>query len=83
MTDDEADLALLSRANEKLKFGVAVGLVLPGALQRALERGMDEHWFTLIDVAVAHVASDQMLRIFRLTNAGISRLNDLRFPGAH
>ena len=78
VTNDEADLRLLERANEKRKFGVAVGLVLPDDLQRALERGMDKEWFTLIDIAVAGDASPQMLRLFRLTDAGMKRLAEVR-----
>lgn len=80
MTGDEADmdaaadLALLSMANHKRKFGLAVGLCLDAPLQYALERGIDNDWFRLVDVSRAVVSDGQILRIFRLTEAGLARL---------
>lgn len=77
MTNDEADFRLLSLANEKRKFGIAVGLKIDPALQFALERGIDNEWFTLVDISATAICPSQVLRIFRLTDAGLKRLAEV------
>lgn len=78
--EDRADYDLLSLANEKGKFGIALGLTLNQRGQFALERGIDEEWFTLVDIsAIAEpVTCGVLLRIFRLTPEGATRLMILR-----
>ena len=77
ITDDEADWRLLSLANEKGKFGIELGLI-PGMeeLQFAFERGIDAEWFTFVDVSRVRATLSYM-RIFRLTEAGRVRKNEL------
>ena len=53
--DPEADLRLLSLANEKRKFAIQIGYPMDADLQFAFERGIDNEWFTLVDIS--HVAS--------------------------
>lgn len=77
-TPDEADLYILGLANEKGKFAIEVGLRLKPCAQEALERGMDNEWFTLIDISHANIAPSLLLRIFRLTPAGKHRLSVLK-----
>lgn len=75
ITDDEADLALLSLASDKRKFAIPVIQPMPDHMQFALERGMEQDWFRLIDVtAIAEGPPGRVFRIFRLTDAGMARL---------
>ncbi len=78
ITDDEADLELLSLANHKRKFGIALGLPMDAPKQFAFERGIDNEWFTLVDVSQVAAVRGVVLRIFRLTDAGMARLTELR-----
>jgi len=83
MTNDEADLAILSLANEKLKFALEIGRpAFEGTedayLQLALERGIDGEWFTLVDVSPVAEFPGRLFRIFRLTDAGVARLKQLK-----
>jgi hypothetical protein len=77
MTKDEADAAVLSLANEKGKFALELGLTLPDDEQYAFERGIDERWFELIDLAIIAEVPGRLMRVFRLTDAGIERLREL------
>lgn len=77
-TLDQADLELLSLANEKRKFGLGLGLVLDADLQAALERGIDNEWFCFVDLStVAEMPSAGLIRLFRLTDAGVARRDAL------
>ena len=77
MTDeDKADLTVLSRANEKRKFGIALGARLGQEVVDAFERGIDNQWFTLVDVSPI-AAAEGVYRLFRLTDAGVARLAEL------
>lgn len=78
MTNDEADRKLLGLANEKHKFALEIGH-LDVDMQFALERGIDNEWFTLVDVSRL-AARPGVFRIFRLTDAGVRRLADLPDP---
>lgn len=77
MTQDErADLDLLNVANEKRKFAIQLSPgVLPEALQLAFERGIDQNWFDLVDVTVLPMQTGdlRLMRVFRLTDAGLAR----------
>lgn len=73
MSEDEADLAILSLANEKRKFALSLGGRFGQDLQDAFERGIDREWWTLVDVSRID-ASPVAMRIFRLTDAGMARL---------
>lgn len=78
-TFDEAELRLLSLANEKGKFAILVGLPLGQAMQDAFERGIDNEWFALVDVGmVAAAGPGRLMRVFRLTQAGQERRAELR-----
>jgi hypothetical protein len=77
VTDDEADLQILALASEKRKFAIPVAMPLPDHLQFALERGMENDWFRLIDVAAVAELPDRLMRIFRLTDTGMARMAEL------
>jgi hypothetical protein len=78
MTDDAADLKLLGLANGKRKFAILVESQMPESLQNAFERGIDREWFTLVDVSADIAAvNGRLTRVFRLTDAGMSRLSEL------
>lgn len=82
-TNDEADLRLLSLANDKGKFGLSLGEIPDRQIQEAFERGIDEGWFTLADLSpLAHAPGAGLMRVFRLTGAGRDRLEVLNFQFA-
>jgi len=73
----KAERELLALANEKGKFALQLGFVLTPELQFAFERGIDEHWFDLVDLsAIAH-AQRVVMRVFRLTEKGWQRRREL------
>lgn len=72
--DDEADFRLLSVADRKRKFVVQLGYVPEPEYQRAFERGIDNDWFTLVDVTTVLELPGKVFRVFRLTDAGDRRL---------
>jgi hypothetical protein len=78
MNADDADFAILSLANHKRKFGIEICFTgfRPGE-REAFERGIDNEWFTLVDISPVEAARDRMLRVFRLTNSGLARLSEL------
>lgn len=78
VTNDEADQQLLSLANEKGKFAIQLGMVLEPELQQAFERGIDNRWFDLVDIGHVQCAPGRLMKVFRLTDAGAARLNELR-----
>jgi hypothetical protein len=76
MPPDEADLCVLFPGKESRKIGFPVGVPLPYQLQEALERAQDSEWILLIDIVPA--ANVQlMMRIWRLTDAGVARLKQV------
>jgi len=78
ISDDDADFWLLMLANEKRKFAIQIGYTLKPEQQAAFERGIDNHWFDLVDVSpVSEAPASMIMRIFRLTEAGIARLEEL------
>lgn len=77
VTVDEADFQLLSLANEKGKFGLSMGSIPDQNLQAAFERGIDGHWFDLVDISPISAYPGRWFRLFRLTEAGKQRLADV------
>lgn len=77
ISDDEADFRLLSVADRKRKFVVQLGHVLESEFQCALDRGIDNNWFILLDVTTAIDLPGKIFRVFRLTASGERRLNEL------
>ena len=76
-TKAKADLRLLKLANSKGKFALEMGLPMDRHLLDAFERGIDQQWFTLVDVAPLASAGMSTCRVFRLTDEGWKRLNGL------
>lgn len=70
------ELVVFELANEKGKFAIGVEYPIP-EIQWALERGFDEDWWRLIDVCVVTHSQGQMVRVFRLTDAGRVRFAEL------
>ena len=77
-TDNDADLMVLSRANERGKFAVPLDATGTKDVWAAFERGLDNDWFRLIDVAPISAHDGRVSRIFRLTDAGRERLAELK-----
>lgn len=76
---DQADWELLALANEKRKFGLGLGLHLNADLQAAFERGIDNEWFRFVDLStVAEMPGAGLIRLFRLTDAGVARRDALQ-----
>ncbi len=69
-TCSDADRRLLALANEKGKFAIQIGCPMDEALQAAFERGIDNEWFTLVDIAPLAHADGRVCRVFRLTETG-------------
>ena len=79
ITHDEADWEILKLANEKGKFAIQMGAIPEEDLQTAFERGIDNDWFTLVDVGpLAHALPDLVMRVFKLTAAGQARHDELQ-----
>jgi len=77
-TEISADFWLLSLANAQRKFAIQIGYDLTPEQQAAFERGIDNHWFDLVDVSpVSEAPKSIIMRIFRLTDAGVARLEEL------
>jgi hypothetical protein len=75
---DDADFAILSLANHKRKFGIELFYTgFTPEEREAFERGIDNEWFTLVDISPVAAARDRMLRVFRLTDSGLVRLSEL------
>ncbi|MEK0326433.1 MAG: hypothetical protein QQN63_12090 [Nitrosopumilus sp.] len=74
LTNDEADWGILKLANRKGKFAIQMGPIPIKELELAFERGIDEEWWTLVDIGpnLAH-ANGTMMRVFKLTTRGIIR----------
>lgn len=77
VTDDEADYQVLSRGNDKGKFAIAVEATAPPEIWQAFERGLENEWFRLVDVARLTATNGELARVFRLTDAGRERLKKL------
>jgi hypothetical protein len=74
-TADEADLRILSLASNKRKFAIEVGLPMEPAMIDAFERGIDHEWFALVDISTGiPSAMERLMRVYRLTDAGMTRL---------
>lgn len=69
--EEAANHKLLQLANEKGKFAIQLGLEPIEAMQYAFERGIDNEWFTFVDVSyLQHTPKPVLMRVFRLTNKG-------------
>lgn len=77
---EDGEFRLLSLANnDRRKFAIQMGYGMDKALQEAFERGIDEQWFTLVDVSPIHAAPDgRVMRIFRLTDSGFQHFARLK-----
>lgn len=81
LTDDAADLEVLSKANERGRFAVPLVAELPVEVQFAFERGMDREWYRFVDLSpIAHVSG--LMRVYALTDAGRARLAELKRSAA-
>lgn len=76
-SDEDDEIRLLSLANHKRKFAIEFGLQMSDQQQLAFERGIDNEWFTLVDISPVTFAPGRVMRIFRLTEAGFKRLGEL------
>ena len=77
MKPEEADYDLLKLANEKGKFAIGMGYPMNEEQSAAFERGIDEDWFSLVDIArIAH-SEGQYVRVFKLTEAGRAEFSRL------
>lgn len=81
---DRVDLIFLGMANEKRKFAVALGARFTDEEREAFERGLDNDWFALIDIGPIDASAElglpprTLMKIFRLTNAGVARLAEIQ-----
>jgi len=78
VTDESVEFKILSLANEKGKFAVAVAQPLDEQHQRCFERGLDCDWYRLVDVSpimtpTVGLPTPPTMRIFRLTESGFKR----------
>ena len=79
ITHDQAEWEILKLANEKGKFAIQMGAIPEEDLQTAFERGIDNDWFTLVDVGpLAHASPGMVMRVFKLTAAGRARHDELK-----
>jgi len=79
ITNDEAEWEILRLANEKGKFSIQMGTIPDQDEQDAFERGIDNDWFSLVDVGpVAHAPPGLVMRIFKLTTVGQKRREELK-----
>lgn len=78
ITHDEADWLILKLANDKRKFALQLALDLDLDTQNAFERGIDNDWWTLVDISpLANTPLPVIMRVFKLTPAGWDRRNEL------
>lgn len=78
-TNDEAEWFYLRLANEKGKFALSLGPIPHEQVQEAFERGIDQGWFTLVDLTpLSSIRSNEVMRVFRLTEAGWQRRHQLQ-----
>lgn len=73
---EKEDLAFLNVASDKGVFNIEIGSGLEIGMSNAFDRGVDEEWFTLIDVRP--IGSEKSFRVFRLTKRGLARRTALR-----
>lgn len=79
MTEDQADFDLLSLATDDTgKFAIAINCILPTHIQLAFERGLQNEWMRLIDIAFPAAVPNHLCRIFLLTKAGRDHRDELR-----
>jgi hypothetical protein len=69
----KSDLKILGLANEIGKFALEVGFTPSPPIQQAFETGIDEQWFTLVDVSPLSFAPSHLCRVFKLTPKGEER----------
>ena len=78
ITHDEADWHILSLANDDHgKFAIEVGMPTNQDDIDAFERGIVDDWFNLVDVGIASYAPGRFMRIFKLTERGWKRRDEL------
>jgi hypothetical protein len=79
MTDDDYDYEILKLANENGKFAIPFDFEINRLIKeitpllQAFERGIDNNWFTLIDISPLMWDPSRIYRIYRLTPEGKSR----------
>ena len=78
MSNDLAELKLLSMHSERYKIAVQLGLALTPDLQMALERSIDEDWLKLVDVTPIAEHPNNLFRVFKVTDNGLYRLSVLK-----
>lgn len=78
--DDKADLSLLSGASPNRRIGVPLVIKLPDDVLAAITRSIDNQWMQLVDLAHATAGprKGELIRWFRLTDAGMARLAKLK-----
>jgi hypothetical protein len=75
-----AEYRLFQMANEKGKFALDQDhRLIPRELQEALERGFDNDWWQLIDVAIILHSAGRPVRVFKLLPAGKARFEWLKW----
>ena len=80
--EDRFDLRILNLGNAERKLAIEVH-INNGHYQLALCRAIDNEWVRLIDVTADMAAAPgRIMRVFRLTDAGIKRRDELRLMGA-
>jgi hypothetical protein len=79
-TNDEYEWDILKMATaDKGKFAIGFLFTDDVKLAEAFERGLDENWYTLIDVTMQMaIAPGLPMRVYRLTDIGKLRYNELK-----
>jgi hypothetical protein len=78
-TEDHYDFEILRLANENGKFAIPFNYEINKGkkdytgLVQAIERGIDNNWFFLIDISPLMWDPSRIYRIYRLTPEGKSR----------
>ena len=67
----------MSGADPKRRFGIPLKVKLTPEIKGALDRGIENEWFRLVDIALVTSGSleGEIVRWFRLTDAGMARLS--------
>lgn len=83
MSPDHADLELLSKMKSMRDGMIMLPPVplQPMALQQAFYRALVDDWIMLVDMVYGQTAPEaapQLMRVFKLTEAGNDRLGQLR-----
>jgi len=78
---DASDEELLSSGNPQRRIALVMGVPLEPSNQRILDRAIDNDWVRFVDMTPAMVSGmngTTMVRVFRITDAGLARLNEIR-----